>query len=277
MKQHLDPIKKYLSKEIDPAFSLRAEFILRNIPEKKKLRILEIGCGRGFYEGAVATLFPSSSITGIDLNGEYVSQAKRNIQSDRVHFATGDATRLSFPDNFFDIVLCTEVLEHITSDRLVLQEMYRVLKKGGKAIITVPHKNYPFFWDPANFMLERLFGWHLPSRVWWLSGIWADHVRLYSEKELETKIENAGFRVTAMNRLFRYAFPFSHFLLYGVGKNLVELGVGKKSLNRFTASQQVGMVARLIKMPFYMFQNVESPAQSNERFLNFGIIVSKHE
>jgi SAM-dependent methyltransferase len=51
---------------------------------------------------------------------------------------TMDLTKLSFEENYFDIIICSHVLEHIPNDQLAMQELYRVLKKGGWGLILVP-------------------------------------------------------------------------------------------------------------------------------------------
>lgn len=60
--------------------------------------------------------------------------------SERIHFSPNDATKLPYPDNSFDVITSISVIEHIPNngDSLAIQEMWRVLKKGGKLIITVP-------------------------------------------------------------------------------------------------------------------------------------------
>ncbi|MGB9637560.1 MAG: hypothetical protein ACPLY7_02055, partial [Microgenomates group bacterium] len=58
------------------------------------------------------------------------------------------------------------------------------------------------------------------------------HVRLYNEQELREKLENSGFKIEKVLFATHYCFPFSHFLFYGIGKNLVEKGMCQ-SFNRF--------------------------------------------
>lgn len=72
----------------------------------------------------------------------------------------GDLTNLPFPDETFDHVLCTEVLEHISDPFLARREILRVLKKGGTAIISVPYLSLPSHggcWRFSREGLELLF------------------------------------------------------------------------------------------------------------------------
>lgn len=275
MKKHWDHINEFLRKEIDPGFARRANYILTHLAGKRGVKILEVGCGRGFYEAAVNTIYPKSLIIGMDLNTRYLEVAKRAVRAKNVTFIRGDATKIPFPEKEFDRVICTEVLEHIGDDQKVIAELYRVLKPSGQVLISVPHKNYPFFWDPLNFILERLFHVHVPSHIWWLAGIWADHVRLYTPDEIITKFKKAGFRIEDIQSSTHFCLPFSHFLLYGIGKNLVEKGFVGAGVNRFDFSEEQSGLNKLIQLPFRLFDRLNRPNTRGARYLNILMVGTK--
>ena len=100
-----------------------------------------------------------------------------------------DITHLPFPNDSFDVVLCSHVLEHVQDDLQAMQEFTRVLKLRGWALIMVPHfpeigKTFedPSVTDPAERL--KLFGQE-------------DHVRVYGE-DFVSRLENAGFEVRVM-------------------------------------------------------------------------------
>src|SRR5262249_48926451 len=126
---------------------------------------------------------------------------------------------LPFPDASFDAVLLSEVLEHVPDDAAAMREAARVLRPGGVALISVPHERFPFAWDPLNRLLRPL-GTHLARGPF--AGLWAGHLRLYSPPSLRRVVESAGLVVEAERSFVRRALPFVHFLLYGIGKPLVE-------------------------------------------------------
>lgn len=254
MKKYSEKIKEILAKEPDPAYKRRAKIILENLEMKGNEKILEIGCGRGFYAKTLLNLWPKIDFTGVDLNKKYLLAAKKNCRQGKARLIQGDATELPFKDRGFDRILATEILEHIPNDGLAISEMCRVMKPGGKAVVTVPNKRYPFWWDPANWLLERLTGRHLPANIWWLSGIWADHVRLYDENELKEKLEGQGFKVEKVWRATSYCFPFSHFLFYGVGKNLVEKG-WLPEFNRFSETGG-SRLSSILLFPIYFIDRL---------------------
>lgn len=95
-----------------------------------------------------------------------------------------DVTALGFPAEIFDVIYCSHVLEHIPNDQKAMQELWRVLKKDGWAIIQVPIESKVTFEDPSIVEpkeRERLFG-HV------------DHVRVYGEDYYE-RLQKAGFKV----------------------------------------------------------------------------------
>ena len=267
-------VERILAKEIDPGFYRRAKIILKNISIKGRMRVLDVGCGRGFYENALSWLYPNATFVGIDAVEKYLSIA-RNSVGGNVSFYSMDARRMKFTGKSFDRFICTEVLEHIIEDERVVSEILRVLKKGGEGIFTVPYANYPFLWDPANWVLERLFNIHLPSHIWWISGIWADHVRLYFENQLVTKLISKGFKIEKVWHTTRYCFPFAHFLLYGIGKNLVEAGIFKKGIDRFDYEEKSSLLTKILKAPFFLVDRFNKDDNPGKSFLNLVVLVSK--
>jgi len=97
-----------------------------------------------------------------------------------------DITRIPELDEVFDLIICYHVLEHIPDDRAAMRELFRVLKKEGRALIQTPFRlgeiyENPTITTPAD--REKHFGQ-------------ADHVRVYSVEGLKNRLEQAGFRVS---------------------------------------------------------------------------------
>jgi ubiquinone/menaquinone biosynthesis C-methylase UbiE len=248
IKEKLD---HYLFSELDPAFARRARILVEQLTLSGSEKILEVGCGRGYYEGLLSYLYPTLSVAAIDRSDHYLSIAVKSLASKRVTFKNADALNLPWKANSFDRVFATEVLEHLPDDERGLSEMYRVLKPGGIAVVTVPNKHYPFFWDPLNWLLEHIFHTHVHKDIWWLAGIWADHVRLYTKTELMRKAKRAGFEVSQIFTSTHHSIPLAHFLLYAVGKNIVERGF-LPGFYRFTrAGNQPSRLFKLVRGMIY--------------------------
>jgi glycosyltransferase involved in cell wall biosynthesis/ubiquinone/menaquinone biosynthesis C-methylase UbiE len=213
-------VRAALPTETDMGFRRRAETILEWVETEKPVRILDNGSGYGFILRLLRDL-TNAQITGLEYEGDRVRETQEALGDDpRVSVVQGDSTALPFEREYFDYIVCSEVLEHLDDDRLAAREMMRVLKPGGTAIITVPHANYPFNWDPINWMLQRLTGKHIGGRTP-VSGIWYDHQRLYTREQLISLMEGAGFEVEEVRGLTHSTFPFAHLLLYGIGKPLL--------------------------------------------------------
>jgi hypothetical protein len=86
--------------------------------------------------------------------------------------------------------------------------------------VSVPHRRFPFWWDPINATWSLVGG--APIRTGPLVGIWTNHERLYLPDELERVLASSGFALEELRQSTHYCFPFSHFLVYGIGKPLVE-------------------------------------------------------
>ncbi len=139
---------------------------------------------------------------------------------DQARLLEGDIKKLPFIDGTFDKILLSEVLEHISDDVVALRSIYRLLRPGGILAISVPHARYPFWWDPINRTVTGLGG--SPIRSGPIAGIWTNHERLYLPFELEQRLLEAGFEVEILEQATHYSFPFIHFLVYGIGKPLLE-------------------------------------------------------
>lgn len=213
-----------LRNEADLAFKRRIPLVFRYLDPQPSDLILDCGSGMGFLLRALARLYPSR-LVGLERRAATIKVAQRELAGTRVRLTQGDASVLPFTMDTFDKIAMTEVLEHLPSAGAALAEIWRVLRPGGVLALTVPNADYPFLWDPLNKTLERLLHIHVPSDIWWLAGIWADHVRLYSPQTLRAELEGANFIVEELTPYTHYCLPFHHFLVYGLGKNLIQRGL----------------------------------------------------
>lgn len=118
---------------------IRANRIFEFLRKEKNSKILDAGCGPGTYSLTLAS--KGYKIYGFDINKKKISQAKKlNEQLGlNANFLVKDIYNLkSYPKDFFDIVICSDVLEHLKHDNNAVKELCRILKKNGKIIVTVP-------------------------------------------------------------------------------------------------------------------------------------------
>lgn len=142
----------------------RAEFIektnsicdvlIKNARLSKKDRVLDVGCYTGLYEYLLERR-GYKNFTGIDVSKDAIGIAgkiKKKFGLKSI-FAVGDAERLSFPDNSFDVVLFFATLHHLPKKSMEksLAEAHRVLRKGGRVVVAEPN-----LWNP-KIMIDHLF------------------------------------------------------------------------------------------------------------------------
>jgi ubiquinone/menaquinone biosynthesis C-methylase UbiE len=101
--------------------------------------ILEIGPGPGYIAIEIAKLLPKAEIVGLDVSRTMVEIASRNAEeaevADRVSFRLGNAAQMPFPVESFDFVVSSGSLHHWKEPIRIFNEVYRVLKDGGEAVI----------------------------------------------------------------------------------------------------------------------------------------------
>lgn len=209
--------------EADMAFKKRVQTIFDWVAPDTGALILDMPCGRGFYLNMFHYVNPDCQIVGAELDWEVLQKARHNVGSLNIPLHNANIYRLPYPANTFDAVIFSEILEHVEDDIAGLREAYRVLKPGGVVAVTVPHANYPFWWDPINKTLEKAFKTHIQTGPF--AGIWANHVRLYERDQLCSAVENAGFIVEEERSFTHHCFPFIHNIVYGFGKPILESGL----------------------------------------------------
>ncbi|MCJ7833170.1 MAG: class I SAM-dependent methyltransferase [Deltaproteobacteria bacterium] len=160
------------------------------LPIKAGHKILDIGCGSGRHICA-ASQFENVVSIGSDVSYDEVVEARNRLVNQEKLGQNGgglwatlaaDITNLPFPDDFFDMVICSEVLEHIPDQHTAVKEVTRVLRPGGDLIVSVPR--------------------YLPERICWaLSQSYHQttngHIRIYKKKELIALLESSGSRLWA--------------------------------------------------------------------------------
>jgi SAM-dependent methyltransferase len=102
-----------------------------------------------------------------------------------------DATRLSFTDNSFDVVIGNHILEHIPDDKKAMQEMYRVLKPGGRAILQVPYSTKIL----NTLETPEINDQETQSALYGQK----DHVRIYQLKDYIKRLQKTSFKVEVID------------------------------------------------------------------------------
>jgi len=165
--------------------------------------VLDVGSGFGRHVYECARR--GARVVALDYSADEVIETRDTLDAmvgageitpDRVvGVLRGDATRLPFPDDTFDIVITSEVLEHIQDDVTAISEMARVLKPGGRFAATVPA------WAPEVVNWKLSDEYHAPKSV-------GGHVRIYTKTELRAKLRTAGLDVDGYHRAHALHSPY---------------------------------------------------------------------
>lgn len=169
---------KYRKKPVKPAF----EFL-----KNKKGKILDLGCGSGrnFIKSDDKTIY------GVDFSKEMLKFANKNAQKNKINvkLTHASAEKLPFQDNFFDNSLYIATLHCIETHekrKKSLQELFRVLKKGGKALIIVWSRNQKRI---KNKPKETLIPWTVDEKKY------SRYYYIYEQDELKQLLKKVGFKV----------------------------------------------------------------------------------
>ena len=138
-------------------------------------KLLDVGCGLGFFLAYAEKYYDAH---GIDISEYAIRKAKQRTQTAKL--SVGDVMNLDYGNDYFDIITCFDVLEHLPNPRLALQEFYRVLKKGGILIIRVPNTES----IGAKWKKEEWFG-HRDKT----------HVSLLSNEEWINLLKDTNFKI----------------------------------------------------------------------------------
>lgn len=151
------------------------------LPKRAK-RVLDVGCSSAVLTAEVAKYLKNSQVTGIDSYRKAIEFAKTKYP--HLELLVADAHKLPFKSHVFDLVICTETLEHVADPKRSLLEMRRVLVKNGQAIISMDSGS-------PLFRIIWYFWTKTKGRVWENA-----HLHEFNARILENLIKVAGFKIT---------------------------------------------------------------------------------
>jgi ubiquinone/menaquinone biosynthesis C-methylase UbiE len=255
-------LEKILSNVGDMALKRRARIILTALDIKDTESVLDAGGGDGYYSKLVSEL-TQAKVSLYDFDENALNSARINLKGKNIEISQGSVHQMPFPANTFDKIILTEVMEHVPYESKGFDELYRVLKPGGLLAMTVPNYNFPFFWDPVNWIMQNIVHHpikHSPFEDFF-AGIWYGHLRLYKVDELRHKLEEHKFQVRDMQAVTHFSLPFQHYilnimarLLYG-GKMSQEM---KESVSKFETTKTPKR-SLPVRVGFWLFSTVDKP------------------
>jgi len=183
-EDHMERLYESRNPLVRFAHRQRLRAILARIPtDEKPLTILDAGCGEGHLLRFLHERFPGHRYYGVDITPVALERAR--VRCPAAVFERGDLARIPFSDATFDVIVSSEVLEHMHEYRTALKEFERLLRAEGKLIVTFPNET---LWTIGRFFLGRR-----PVKV-------PDHVNAFTP--------SAICRATSLKKTYEHHLPF---------------------------------------------------------------------
>ena len=199
-------------------------FTLQAVPDEGEMSVLDVGCGAGVNSLAIAA--KGHKVQGVDLSPVAIEKYREKGFEGKV----ADLERaLDFEDNTFDLIFCSEVIEHLNLPEVFSREIFRILKPGGSFVVSTPNSA---FWI---YRLGAIFGYTLSELQH------PKHFQFFSCRSLSKLLLASGFEIEQ-----RY------------GRNIYLLIPGPWANDSLDFLQKLGMKKEIrfrTKKPFYHWSN----------------------
>ena len=194
-------------------------------------RLLDVGCGRG--ELMLEAAARGFEVSGVDLSAHAVNTVNERFGA--VKATQGHLSDIGFPDEHFDVCVCSDVLEHVRDPVALLSEIRRVLKTGGVLFLVTPS---------IGRSIARLM------REYWFE-IKPEHLFYFDQETLQSALHRAGFRHIELipnKKVLTVEYVHSHFRrfhvpalsrLVGLGSRLMPRGIRQRPFDTTTGSLAV--------------------------------------
>ena len=196
--------------------------------------MLDVGCGEGRHIFGIMQNYPEMKCIGLDMDDDSLEKAEEgyeffeSISNAGAEFLKGSAYSLPFQNNSLDLIVCSEVLEHLHQYNDAVKEIHRVLKPGGKFYASVPAS------------------W--PEKICWaLSKDYQNqpggHLRIFNQSKLVSEISDAGFKFLSSDRFHSIHAPYwwIRCLFWNTQDSNIIVKLYKKILER-----------HILKKPFFL-------------------------
>jgi len=181
------------SQYIDPLMIHLSQKIIFHLGEGRGRKLLDIGCGAG--RTALLVAKRGFKVEGVDVEERVIKLARRKAKKEKLdgqaRFTCADIYKgLRFKKESFDVIICSEVIEHVPSPKKVIREAKYLLKTQGILILTTPHS----------------------QRLWTITDEYAEHRKRFETEEIKKMLKSENFEI---KNLYTVGFPLMVFLFIG--------------------------------------------------------------
>jgi len=176
---------------------IRMEFILEALTQRQSqstqgqkslsnINLLDVGCGGGLLSEPLTRL--GVSVTGIDASDAAIKAAKRHsdLSDLKIHYITGDITSLISKNKLYDVVVASEVIEHVSNPVEFLKGLKKLLKPNGKIIITTISRSV------KSLLIAKISAEYITKMIPLGTHQWKKFIK---PKELQNLLDMTGFKV----------------------------------------------------------------------------------
>ena len=216
-------------------------------------KVIDVGTGAGRH--SYEAYRRGADVIAFDQNAEELAEVDTMLQaiageapdSAKAQVVVGDALALPYSDGTFDVVIASEILEHVPDDESAIAELVRVLRPGGSLAVTVPR------WLPEKICWLLSDSYHANE---------GGHIRIYQADELRAKVESRGVRFTGSHHAHALHSPYwwlkcavgvdnnEHPVVKAYHKLLVWDMMSKPALTRVTETVLNPVVGKSIALYF---------------------------
>lgn len=175
--------------------------MIRRAAGSNRQRALEVGPGWGVYVPTLAGLY--DEVILMDIERKHLDHI--DSLTDRhpnLKLIDGDITVPTLPESSFDLILCSEVLEHMPDSQSALREMFRLLRPGGAVVLSTPQR-YSFIELAGKIVFLPGFI-KLAGLIYREPILESGHINTMTEAELTRQLKNAGFQIRELYKTGMY-------------------------------------------------------------------------
>ncbi len=201
----------------------KPEYRIRRLVETVKLKkgkMLDIGCGGGILTENLVQHYSKMELYGCDISRTAIMYA-RKLGSGKVKYDVLRQKKLPYKDNFFDVCICLDVMEHVPDVDFFLKEVKRVLKKNGLFFLIVPCEGQPLTF---TWLFQRAkIGDQLTYKSW-------GHIHPeFTHKSVKKLLTDKGFSIQKTTYSEHVLWQTLNVFMYFLPKQILEYALGKKA------------------------------------------------
>lgn len=154
--------------------------LIKRLETQQNIKLLDLGCGQGHFTNEFKKRFPKFDVFGLDYSISAIDYANSNFKE--IDFVVANAYYPPYPDEYFDIIVCNNIWEHVPDPLVLLNAISRVLKPNGLLIISTP----------SRYRLINILRILLGKNVVFMSGL---HVTEYTVGQIIEQLKYGGYKI----------------------------------------------------------------------------------